>query len=278
MESSCYRCPPKPTRYSTELAQIGPPIQATAEAWSRPNRHLSGALKQLEPEIDASPQPAPERRAFTSFANRDFRIYFFAGSAAMMADNIEHVISYWVIFQKFHSPALGAFAVISHWAPFLLFAAYTGALADRFDIRRLIQIGMLLFMGVSIGWGVMFATDSTQQWKAEMLLVVHGLAGVIWIPASQVLIHRIVGAEHVPSAVRLNATGRYLAFLVGPAVGGVLLLVVGPVNGIFFNALIYVPMFVWLIKAPYGPERAAAPRAPEIRGFRDIWLTMKVVR
>ena len=196
----------------------------------------------------------------------------------MMADNIEHVISYWVIFQKFHSPALGAFAVVSHWAPYLLFAAYTGALADRFDIRRLIQIGMLLFMGVSIGWGVMFATDSTQQWKAEMLLVVHGLAGVIWIPASQVLIHRIVGAEHVPSAVRLNATGRYLAFLVGPAVGGVLLLALGPVNGIFFNALIYVPMFVWLIKAPYGPERAAAPRAPQIRGFRDIWLTMKVVR
>src|SRR6202034_1958487 len=95
------------------------------------------ALKKLEPQIDATPQTAPRRAAFTSFANRDFRIYFLASSAAMMADNIEHVISYWVIFQKFHSPALGAFAVISHWAPYLLFAAYTGALADRFDIRRL---------------------------------------------------------------------------------------------------------------------------------------------
>ncbi len=188
----------------------------------------------------------------------------------MMADNIEHVISYWVIFQKFHSPALGAFAVVSHWAPYLLFAAYTGGLADRFDIRRLIQIGMLLFMGVSIGWGVMFATDSTQQWKAEALLVVHGLAGVIWMPASQVLIHRIVGAELVPSAVRLNATGRYLAFLVGPAIGGVLLLAFGPVNGIFLNALIYAPLFVWLIKAPYGPDRAgaiAAARNPGIQRY-----------
>jgi MFS family permease len=232
----------------------------------------------LEPQIDSSPQPAPRHAAFTAFANRDFRIYFLASSAAMMADNIEHVISYWVIFQKFHSPALGAFAVVSHWAPYLFFAAYTGALADRFDIRRLIQIGMLLFMGVSIGWGVMFATDSTQQWKAMLLLVVHGLAGVIWMPASQVLIHRIVGAELVPSAVRLNATGRYLAFLVGPAVGAALLLAFGPVNGIFLNALIYAPMFVWLIKSPYGPDRAGAPRPPGIRGFKDIWLTMKVVR
>lgn len=195
----------------------------------------------------------------------------------MMADNIEHVISYWVIFQKFHSPALGAFAVVSHWAPYLLFAAYTGSLADRFDIRRLIQIGMLLFMGVSIGWGVMFLTDSTQEWKAMLLLVIHGLAGVIWMPAAQVLIHKIVGTEQLPSAVRLNATGRYLAFLVGPAVGGLLLNAFGPITGIFINALIYLPMFLWLIKAPYGAS-AGTVRPPGIRGFKDVWMTMRVVR
>jgi MFS family permease len=234
----------------------------------------------LEPRIDASPSHAPKRRTFTSFANRDFRIFFFATSAAMMADNIEHVISYWVVFQKFHSPSLLAFAVVSHWAPYLAFAAYTGGLADRFDVRRLIQIGMLMFMGVSVGWGVMFLTDSTAQWKAMILLLTHGLAGVIWIPASQVLIHKIVGLEQLPSAVRLNATGRYLAFLVGPAVGGALLLLVGPIRGIFINALIYAPMLLWLIKAPYGPDNGSSTvsRPPGIRGFGDIWRTMGVVK
>lgn len=229
-----------------------------------------------EPQIGATALRVPKRRAFAALANPDFRIFVFAGSAAMMADNIEHVISYWMMYQKFHSPALGAFAVVSHWAPFLLFAAYTGGLADRFDVRRLIQIGMVMYMGVSIGWGVMFMTDSTEQWKAMALLVIHGLAGVIWMPASQVLIHRMVGMEQLPNAVRLNATGRYLAFLVGPAVGAGLLLVFGPTYGIFFNALIYAPMFIWLIRAPYGPS-ASAPRPAGIRGFGDIWTTMKVV-
>jgi MFS family permease len=225
----------------------------------------------------ASPAPAPKRRAFTSFANRDFRIFFLAASAVMMADNIEHVISYWMVFQKFRSPALGAFAVVSHWVPYLLFAAYTGSLADRFDLRRLIQIGMLLFMGVSICWGVMFLTDSTAQWKAMVLLIVHGLAGVIWIPAAQVLIHRIVGADLVSSAVRLNATGRYLAFLVGPAVGAGLMLLVGPVYGIFINALIYAPMFLWLVSAPYGSNTRGAEPAPAVRGFADLFSTLRVV-
>jgi MFS family permease len=195
----------------------------------------------------------------------------------MMADNIEHVISYWQIWQKFHSPALGAFAVVSHWLPYLLFAAYSGALADRFDIRRLIQIGMLMFMGVSIGWGIMFLTDSVAMWKAMALLIIHGLAGVIWIPASQVLIHRIVNVEQLPSAVRLTATGRYMAFLVGPVVGDGLLLAFGPAYGIFINALIYAPMLVWLISAPYGPQTSAARQSQSIRGFADIWSTMKVV-
>ena len=195
----------------------------------------------------------------------------------MMADNIEHVISYWVIFQKFHSPALGAFAVVSHWLPFLLLGGYSGALADRFDVRRLIQMGMLLFMAVSIGWGLMFLSDTTEQWKAMVLLVVHGLAGVLWLPASQVLIHRIVGREQLPSGVRLIATGRYLAFFVGPAVGAGLMLLCGPTYGILVNALIYAPLFIWLIKAPYGSQSAGAPRPQAVRGFADIFSTIFVI-
>ncbi len=195
-----------------------------------------------------------------------------------MADNIEHVISYYVIFQKFHSPALGAFAVVSHWVPYLLLAGYTGALADRFDVRRLIQTSMCLFIGVSIGWGIMFHYDSTEEWKAMVLLVIHGLAGVIWNPASQVLIHRIVPIEQLPSAVRLTATGRYLAFLLGPAIGSALLLAFfGPVYGIFINALIYLPLAVWLIKAPYGSEPQSRRRPQTLRGFGDIMATMRVV-
>jgi MFS family permease len=181
----------------------------------------------LNVEIPAAPAPPRKHRAFTSFENRDFRIYFATTTAAMLADNVEHVISYWVIYQKFHSAALAGFAVISHWLPFLLLSAYSGSLADRFDIRRLMQVGMLLFMGVSVSWGVFFLSDSVTMWKAELLLVIHGLAGVIWIPASQVLIHQVVTAEQLPSAVRISATGRYLGTLVGPAVGAVLLLGLG---------------------------------------------------
>ncbi len=197
----------------------------------------------------------------------------------MMADSIEHVISYWMVFQKFQSPALGGFAVLSHWLPYLFFSVISGALADRFDPRRLIQIGMALFMGASLGWGYFFLTDSLEIWHAQVLLVVHGFAGVLWSPASQLLIHDIAGKDHLQSAVRLNATARYMGLLLGPAVGGAILLALGPVNGILFNAAIYLPLVIWLWKAPYGPRFRTAPAAPRpaLRGLADVISTARVV-
>jgi MFS family permease len=232
----------------------------------------------LNPDTRAAPAPAPQHRAFAAFAKGDFRIYVSAATAAMMADNIEHVISYKVMFDRFHSPALGGFAVISHWAPFLLLAGVSGGLADRFDIRRLIQIGMLMYIGVSVSWGVMFLTNTVTLGMAMLLLVIHGLAGVIWLPAAQVLIHQLVAQDQLASAVRLNATGRYLGFLAGPLLGAGLLFSLGPAWGIFANALFYMPMFVWLIRAPYG-RAAPGPKRPRagVGSLADVWSTMRVV-
>jgi MFS family permease len=219
------------------------------------------------------------RTSFAALRHPGFQMYFIATALAMLADNIEHVISYWVIFQKFHSPMLGGFAVIAHWLPFLAFSVYSGALADRFDPRRIIQLGMLLFMGVSIAWGVLFWTGLLQTWHAALLLIVHGVAGVLWGPASQLLLHDIVGPAELQSAVRLGATARYLGMLCGPAVGSALLLAMGPAAGIFVNAAIYLPMIIWLWRAPYGPrfrqEQPAPPRA--VRGFGEVFATFKVI-
>jgi len=194
-----------------------------------------------------------------------------------MADNIEHVISYWVLFEKFRSPELGGFAVISHWVPFLLFSVYSGHLADRFDPRRIIQLGMVFFIFVSLAWGTLLLTDTLEVWHACVLLVIHGLAGVLWGPASQVLIYDIVGPAHLQSAVRLSATARWLGVFCGPAVGGALMLGLGPGPGILANALIYLPIVLWLWKAPYGPRfrKEERPPARAVRGLGDITGTMR---
>ena len=224
---------------------------------------------------NAGPTPPPQ--SFAALRLPGYRAYFLTSALAMMADSVEHVISYWMMFQKFHSPALGGFAVISHWVPFLLLSFYAGALADRFDPRRLIQLGMVLFMIASLGWGILFVTDTLEMWHAAVLLTIHGMAGVLWAPAGQLLIHDIVGSTQLPSAVRLGATARWLGLLFGPAVGGAILSLFGPAHGILLNAAFYLPVIWWLWRAPYGPRFRTATIAPSrnVRGFADIMSTVR---
>jgi MFS family permease len=211
---------------------------------------------------------------------RGYRVHFATYLVGMMADNIEHVISYWVAFQKFHSAALGGFAVLSHWLPFLGFSVWVGALNDRFDSRRLIQIAMVMFMTASAGWGYLIWSGELEMWHAMVLLVLHGCAGVVWQTSNQMLIYDIVGPAALPSAVRLNATARYLGFLVGPAVGGGMMLGLGPVWGLIANTVFYAPLLVWLVRAPYGRHYRAAGAAPRraVRGLADIRQTIRDVR
>ena len=198
----------------------------------------------------------------------------------MMADNVEHVVSYWVLFQKFNSPVLGGFAVLSHWIPFLLFSLPAGALADRHDPRRLIQIGLLMFMACSAAWAVLFMTDTLTIGLAMAILVLHGLSGVFWTTASQIILYDLVGKDVLPSAVRTLATARYVGLIVGPGVGGGLMILCGPKYSLLINCLLYLPNLIWLINAPCGPKfRApdATPPARPFRGFADLVSTLREV-
>jgi MFS family permease len=225
--------------------------------------------------LSASPA-APAK--FAALRNRDCRPYLFGAGLAMMADNIEHVITYWVLWQKFHSPALVGFEVISHWVPFLLFSVYFGGLADRHDCRRLIQAAQALFMLVSALWGVLFLTGSLHVWQACVLLVLHGCAGSLWGPGEQLMLHDFVGREELPSAVRLNATFRSLGVLFGPVVGSVLLLGLGPVRGIFVNIAFYLPLTLYLFKTKFtGHVRDGNMRRPRV-GILDALRVVRQVR
>jgi transmembrane secretion effector len=138
---------------------------------------------------------------------------------------------------------------------------------------------MLLFAGCSLAWGVLFATDSLQAWHSAVILTVHGIASVFWGPPGQVLLYDIVGTRLLPSAVRLNATSRYLGLLAGPAVGAAFLLAFGPTYGVLVNAVFYLPLILFLWRAPYGPrfQKDRPPPRP-VRGLSDIVQTIADIR
>src|SRR5262249_56086294 len=96
---------------------------------------------------------------------------------------------------------LAGFAVISHWVPFLLFSVHAGALADRFDCRKLIQISQGLFALASLSWAVLFLTGTLRVWHAAVILLIHGGAGVIGRTAPHLIIHPILRPHPFPTPI-----------------------------------------------------------------------------
>ncbi|MEO6420230.1 MAG: MFS transporter, partial [Polyangiaceae bacterium] len=90
----------------------------------------------------------------------------------------------------------------------------------------------------------------------------------------------IVGPAALPSAVRLAATARYLGVLVGPGIGSVVMLTLGPTRGIFLNTVFYLPLVFWLVSAPYGRHfrKDRSPPKRAVRGLADIVQTIAEVR
>src|SRR5690348_3035294 len=222
--------------------------------------------------LDPAESPGTSQPArFAALRNPECRLYLGGAALAMMADNIEHVITYWVVWERFHSPALTGFEVISHWLPFLLLSPYFGALADRFDCRKLIQGSQALFMAVSLTWGILFATGTLTVWNACVLLILHGMAGALWAPPEQLLLEDFVGPAALPSAIRLNSTARSLGILCGPVVGSALLLGLGPVRGICANVAIYLPLTILMARTKFtGHLRDAAAGHAAAQGRQRV--------
>ena len=55
----------------------------------------------LNPTRSQNSPITTQKVAFAALQHRHFRGFFFSTMLAMMADNIEHVISYWVLFRRF---------------------------------------------------------------------------------------------------------------------------------------------------------------------------------
>lgn len=216
-----------------------------------------------------------QARRFPALSVPHFRLYSATALLSMAADNIEHVIGYWVIWQLTQSPFWLGYAVVAHWLPFTLFSFHAGSLADRIDCRRLIHISQGLYIFVSFGWGFLYLTDQLQIWHIAVLLIVHGLAGLIFGPSSMLIIHEMVGEEKLVSAVSLNAALRPLATTIGPAIGGFLMATVGPGWGFLINILIYLPLSVVVMLFPYQGDTVTKRREG---GWSFILEGLDVVR
>jgi len=204
------------------------------------------------------------RRSFASLELRNYRLYF-TGQVVSLAGNwMQIVAELWLILQLTDSGVYVGLATALQFAGILLFGALGGALADRFDKRKLLMVSQT---GMAIPALLLFALAASGAAEAWMVLVVIALRGLVLSvdnPARQAFVIEIVGPDRVVNAVGLNSVLVHTARITGPAIAGVIIALwgVAPVFGL--NALSFVAMLLAL--AWMDPRKLSRPDPKRTRG------------
>ncbi len=243
--------------------------------------------------VHAYRSPPAVSPTFRSLAHPNYRWYAAGNLVSNTGTWMQRVAQDWLVLllATNGSAAIGITTGLQ-FLPFLLLSPFAGLVADRVPKRRLLQLTNVGMALPAVALGLLAVTGLVELWHVYVLAFLLGVASAFDAPARQSFVSEIVDADDLANAVGLNSAGFNVARLVGPAVAGLSIALLGSgvaATGwvILANALTYAAP-VWCLAA-MDPRllHVAAPvgRGPGqireavayVRGRPDLLLVMGVV-
>jgi MFS family permease len=213
---------------------------------------------------------------FGSLRVRNYRLYFIGQVVSVSGSWMQRVAQSWLVLHLTGSGvALGVVSALQ-FLPMLLLGAWGGVVADRADKRRVLMLTQALMGFLALALGAVTLAGSVRLWMVYLLALLLGLVTALDNPARQSFVMEMVGRSHVTNAVSLNSAVFTGARVVGPAIAGILISLVGTgwcfvVNAVSFGAVVMalVAMDPAQLQRPkdLGPRR----RGLVVEGLRFVW-------
>jgi len=171
--------------------------------------------------------------------HRDFRRL----AAAFLIDQIggwayNVVLIVWV-FDRTHSPGWVAATTASGWVPRLVWSAYAGVLADRYERTTVMLVSSLTSFVAMLGVALMVAANGPTA-AALLLAAVAASFATGYRPAAGAVVPEVVGESDLVAANAIFGGLESLVSVIGPGIGGLLLLVGSPADAITLNAFTFL--------------------------------------
>lgn len=200
---------------------------------------------------------------FRSFASPMYRIWFFAALLSNLATWMQATVQNWVVLAELSGGSAIAVAVtISlQLGPQLLFAPWSGVIADRvLERRRILMVTQALMFVLAVSLGLLLLFGVAQLWHVFAFALLFGITNAFDQPARQALVGDLVSRDHLTNAVALNSAVWNTARLVGPALAGVLIVLVGSGRVFILNGFTFLLVIGALALMRAVPARQCAER------------------
>jgi MFS family permease len=201
-------------------------------------------------------------QAMSALRHRNYRLYWLGQLSSVLAQNMEGVAQGWLVLELTNSPLLLGLTGLTFAAPTIALTLLGGVIADRADRRRI----MIFSQGAAavnfLLLAILIVTGWIALWHVMGLAFLSGCVRAFDRPSRMALLPQMVPKEDIANAVAVGGTIWQLNRLVGPALAGMLiyLIGIGPTYCFCFGASL-IAVLLWL-----GIRLTSQARTPSAGG------------
>lgn len=220
---------------------------------------------------------------FRSLSGVNYRIWFAGALVSNIGTWMQRTAQDWIVLTEltdYNATAVGITMALQ-FAPQLLLMPWSGLIADRFNRRKLLILTQTLMGLLALGLGIITVTGVVQLWHVYLFALGLGVVAAIDAPARQTFVSELVSDDDLSNAVALNSASFNGARMIGPAVAGLLTVVVGAgwvfmINAVTFAVTVFAMTLLRTAKLR-GQPRAGRERGQLMAGFHYAWRRPDIV-
>jgi MFS family permease len=165
--------------------------------------------------------------ALSALRHRNYRLYWCGQLSSVLAQNMEGVAQGWLVLELTESPLLLGVTGLAFAAPTIALTLLGGVIADRTDRRRVMIGAQTLSSANFLVLATLIVLDAVALWHVMLMAVLSGCVRAFDRPSRMALLPQMVPKEDIANAVAVGGTIWQLNRLVGPALAGMLIYLIG---------------------------------------------------
>ncbi|MEL7565922.1 MAG: MFS transporter [Dehalobacterium sp.] len=190
--------------------------------------------------------------SFSALRHRNFRLFWIGQCISLIGTWMQNIGQAWLVLQITQSAFKLSLVSSIQFLPMMIFALFAGTLVDKFPRRRILLFTQTSLMVLAVILACLTYFQVVEYWHLLLLALLLGIINTIDMPTRQSFFVEMVGKEDLMNAIALNSSIFNLARIVGPAVAGFLISLVGIAMCFYINALSFLAVLIglWMIDTP----------------------------
>ena len=212
---------------------------------------------------------------FAALRTRNYRLWASGQIVSLVGTWMQRVAQDWLVLTLSGGNGLAVGIVMAlQFGPTLVLSVWGGVLADRYDKRTLLMITQAFAAVCGLALGLLDVGNVVELWHVYVIAFILGCSSAIDARVRQSFTIEMVGQEKLSNAIALNSMTFNMARIIGPAISGVLITVIGTGWVFLINAASFTAVFAALlamrVKDLFEVERAPRAKGQVRAGFAYV--------